>query len=159
MDQHCPQSGKIYILIIFCVIFTGLLTSINALSKSGTAYQIIDDNLFGTGVAINIVQTIFTLYLLGIDLFGKCNEFKNGVPTCGDSCKWYKFDNINRIKYAVILLSSSYMLSFGIINIFQRNDLNSEQDITIVSIASFIAGVVGILYILSDFVCSIGCGF
>jgi hypothetical protein len=160
--EHCPESGKIYILIIFSIIFTGILTTINVLSKTGTSYQIIDDNLFGTGVAINVVQTIFTLYLIWIDLFGKCNGGSKSteVPVCGNNCRWNHFDkSIRFVKYGVILLSSAYMLGFGIINIFQRNDLNTEQDITVVSMASFIAGVVGMLYIFSDIVCSLGCGF
>jgi hypothetical protein len=142
--DHCPESGKIYVLILFCIVFTGILTSINVTSKTETNYQLIDDNLFGTGVAINIIQTIFTLFLIGVDIFGK----------------WLNFPKIGYAKYPIILLSSAYMLGFGIINVFQSGNSNdTEQDLSMISIASFIAGVIGMLYISSDIVCSVGCRF
>jgi hypothetical protein len=149
---QCPESGKIYILILFCLVFTSILTSINAVSKSETNYQIIDDNLFGIGIAINIIQTMFTLFLIKVDMFDKCNKFVK----CGNNCKWLNFNNA---KYPIILLSSAYMIGFGIINIFQKSNIDTEQDLTMISIASFIAGVIGMLYILGDLVCSVGCGF
>lgn len=142
MEQPCPRSGKIYVLLIFCLVFTGLLISNMVVSKTES---MIDDTLFGTGLAITVIQTIFTLYLIGIDLFGECSKFKGNI-----------------IKYTVILLSSSYMLSFGIINIFEKEPENHSDQQTMtstLSIASFIAGVVGMLYIFSDIVCLVGCDF
>jgi len=146
--EHCPESGKIYVLLIFSLVFTGILTSINAISRTGSNYQLIDDNLFGTGVAINIIQTLFTLFLIGVDIFdnNKCNSL------------------INHAKYPIILLSSAYMLGFGIINLFEKDNngntvSNMESDLNMISIASFIMGVIGMLYIISDIVCSVECGF
>jgi hypothetical protein len=157
--DHCPESGKIYILIIFSLVFTTLLTTINVLSKTKTNYQLIDDNLFGTGVSINIIQTIFTLLLITIDIFGKCNKTNKSI-ICVKNCKWSEFNRFIYVKYPIILLSSTYMLSFGIINIFQtKNSNNTEQDLSTISIASFIIGIVGMLYILSDIICSMGCKF
>jgi hypothetical protein len=158
--QHCPQTGKIYVLIIICLVFTSLLISINVFSKST------DDNIFGTGIAISIIQNILTFYLIYIDIFGECSSKKG--PGCSNGCKWYniapnfnKCTKINAVSgyvyIPIILLSSAYMLSFGIINILGSSDNNDEQDITTLAIASFITGVVGILYIFSDIVCTIGC--
>lgn len=133
--EHCPQTGKIYILIVVCLVFSGLLISINSLSR-----DFVDDNLFGTGIAITIIQTIVTLYLAGVDIFGNCK----GI---GADCKWYKCDP--RVYIPIILLSSSYMIGFGIVNLMNSTDKNDEEGITTLSIASAITGAVGILYILS----------
>lgn len=149
MDQNnqCPESGKIYILIIFCLVFTSLLTTINVVSKNT------DESLFGTGIAINIIQSIFTLYLIGIDLFGKCQN----QLLCEKNCRWYNFQKYQYIKYFIILLSCAYLLAFGIINIYENEQ--TSDDLMIVSIASFISGIIGMLYIFSDIVCLFGCGF
>jgi len=49
------------------------------------------------------------------------------------------------------------MLSFGIMDLMNSTDINDEQGITTLSIASAITGSVGILYIFSDVVCGIIC--
>ena len=162
--EHCPQTGKIYVLIIICLVFSSLLTSINIVSKTETTS--IDDKLFGPGITINIIQTLFTIYLVGIDMFGSCSG-KSQIE-CGKGCKWFKVapsiskcTKIDAVKgyiyIPIILLSSAYMISFGIINIIDSNDLNDEEQITTLSIASLIIGVVGMLYIFSELVCSISC--
>jgi uncharacterized membrane protein SpoIIM required for sporulation len=160
MENHCSQIGKIYIIIIICLIFTCLLTSINVISKKDD--NNIDDNLFGTGIAINIIQSLYTIYLVYTDIFGKC---KNNI--CGTDCKWYKISPLNKctniellsgyIYIPIILISSAYLLGFGITVINGSNDPNDEKEITTLSIASIIIGVVGILLIFNDFLCNISC--
>ncbi len=167
MDQieHCPQTGKIYVLIVVCLVFSCLLISINSLTRNSA-----DDNLFGTGIAVAVIQIIFTLYLIGIDLFGNCRGFTTN-PTktkCVDGCKWsifapkiYKCTNQDivtaYIYIPIILLSSAYMLGFGITDLKNSTDTNDEQAITTLSIASTITGAVGLLYIFSDVICSVSC--
>ena len=119
---HCPQTGKIYMIIIFCLLLTSMLTSVNALSKES-----VDDSLFGTGIAINVIQTIFTLFLLYIDLGSSCKEGIIGKKGCNESnCKWSNIappdvrkrtwsEGLYGYLYVfVILLSSSYLMGFGI---------------------------------------------
>jgi hypothetical protein len=171
MEQtHCPQTGKIYVIIIFCLIFTSLLTSVNVLSKEYNTD--VNDTLFGGGIAVNIIQSIYTLYLIGKDLFGECKGFGKGSGSeqgCGPNCKWYNIAPPNFYKctstnlvnaYAyipIILLSSIYLLTFGIMMVMELNDPNDEKEITTLSIASVIIGAIGILYIFSDIICYIGC--
>ncbi len=84
------------------------------------------------------------------------------------NCKWYKIapslykctstDILKGHLYViVILLSSAYLLSFGIINVLSVDDPNDEKEITTLSIVSIIIGAVGILFIFSDISCIIGC--
>jgi hypothetical protein len=164
--EHCPQTGKIYIIIIFCLVFTSLLTSINILSKTDSSISV-DDNLFGTGIAINIIQTMFTIYLIIIDLFGKCNKITTDPSTCGTGCKWYsvspniyKCTSVDMIKgyiyIPIILMSSAYLMAFGITMMFESNN-KEDEEITILSISSVIIGAIGILLIIGDLLCNIGC--
>jgi hypothetical protein len=143
--EHCPQTGKIYILIVVCLVFSGLLISINSLSR-----DFVDDNLFGTGIAITIIQTMFTLYLIGIDIFGNCK----GI---GKDCKWFKFNP--KFYIPIILLSSAYMIGFGIMDLKSSTDKNDELGITMLSIASVITGSVGFLYVFSELVCTLSCNW
>ena len=164
MQNHCLQTGKVYIIITVCLLFTSLLTTINIIQQKRSKP---DNNLFGTGIAINIIQTFYTLYLVYIDLFGKCSE---KTEKCGNNCKWYTISPSNPKKCTpigilrgfvyipIILLSSSYLLGFGILNLLNsENSENSENEITTLSIASVIFGAMGILFIFSDLVCSIKC--
>ena len=136
--QHCPQTGKIYIIILFSLVFTSILTSINVIS-----YEKVDNNIFGCGIAVNVIQIIFTLYLIGMDIAGKIG------PKLSKT--------VDYVYTVVILLSAAYMISFGILTLMSVNDPNDEQDITTLAIASSIAGSVGILFMFSDVVCLIGC--
>ena len=162
--EHCPQTGKIYVLIIICLVFSSLLVSINIFSKLETTS--VDDNLFGFGLMISIIQTLFTLYLVYIDLFGTCSSKTQNA--CATGCKWYKIaPNISKctkidavsgyIYIPIIVLSSAYMISFGLIDIMHSTDTTDKEKITNISIASLITGAVGILYIFSDIVCGISC--
>lgn len=167
-SSHCPQIGKIYMIIIICLIFSGLLTTINVISGKNN----ISDDLFGSGIAVNVIQILFTLYLIGIDLFGICN-LKTGCNK--ENCKWSNIaipagtgsKNIKRfISYLyipIILISSLYLLWFGITEIkiiketFNNSDDTSLNELITISIASSILGTVGILFIIVDIMCTIGC--
>lgn len=163
-QNHCAQTGKIYLIIIICLIFTTSLTSINIISKTPHNSTLVDNDLFGTGIAINIIQTLYTLYLLYIDVFGKCATNNNN---CGNNCKWYKMASIESkncipleiitryVYIPIILITSLYLLVFGIVTIMKLDDRDNE--ITMVSIASIIIGAVGLLFIFSDIICSIKC--
>jgi len=142
--EHCPQTGNIYILIVVCLVFSGLLISINSLSR-----DFVDDNLYGTGIAITVIQILFTLYLVGKDM--------TPCKGSGTDCKWYKFNP--KFYIPLILLSSSYMIGFGITDLMNSTDKDDKDGITNLSIASTITGVVGILYIFSDLVCALGCNW
>jgi hypothetical protein len=169
MEQHCPQTGKIYVIILFCLVFTSLLTSINVLSKKNSDQETVSDSLFWTGIVVNIIQTSFTLILIGIDLFVGCRNKLTEAECNSKMCKWINVSPPDISKctsmtlamgYAytlVILLSSAYMISFGIMTLMKANDPNDEQEMTSLATASLIAGAVGILFIFSDIVCIISC--
>lgn len=158
MSKYCPDTGKIFILIICCLFFSGILIAVNnAISNDA----IIDKTSYAFGIIINIIQIIFTLWIIYIDyLPDGCINDNN----C-NNCKWSNYYNkyyIQYISYFVILLSSSYLLSFGIINLFQNNKVDiykNDHTDTVIAIGSFIAGVIGFLYIITDFICKFGCGF
>lgn len=137
MDPECPQSGKIFILLIFSMLFSGILLAINCLDQRENIH------LYNTSIFISIVQVLFMLYLLYLDLFKKCDIKESCQLVKG--CKWLAS---TRFKYVIILLSGTYLLSYGIINIDSKE---------IISNTAMIIGTIGILYILSDIVCSIGC--
>lgn len=166
MDRsaHCPQTGKIYTIILFCLILSGMLISVNVISHQ----QDVNDNLFGPGVAITVIQLLFTLYLLYIDITGSCKNIKDrGCNT--ENCKWQSIapPNTDKITWLqkihgylyifIILLSSSYLMGFGITMIMKSDDTNDEEDITTLSIASGILGAIGLLFIIVDMFCMIGC--
>ncbi len=174
-NNHCPQTGKIYIIILFCLIFTSVLISISVISKDNittatlqnNTQTSVTNNLFGTGIAVNVLQNMFTIYLLYIDIVGKCSSITTDSTSCGN-CKWYniapnlyKCTNTDIIKgyvyIPIILISSAYLLTFGITMITKSDDPNDEKDITTLSIASVILGAIGILYIISDLGCNIKC--
>jgi hypothetical protein len=168
--DHCPQTGKIYVVIISCLLLSCILTCVNIFSRKEPNQDQIDDSLFGTGIAINIIQTIFTLYLLYIDIGGSCDRGIVGQKTCDNySCKWVNIAppdiskrKISELLYGylyvfIILLSSSYLLSFGIMMIMKSTDYNDENSITTLSIASGISGAIGILLIAIDLLCMLGC--
>lgn len=157
--DHCPQIGKIYVLIIICLIFSSELIALCTENKENKTKE------YGVGIFVTIVQVLFTLYMLYIDVFNSCSKLTTDKNMCGDGCKWYKISpnlykctKIDIIKgyiyIPILLLSSIYMLSFGIISI-NKSDTTEKNDT--VSVISIIIGSVGLLYIIIDFVCGISC--
>lgn len=141
MNNHYPDIGKMYILLIVCLIFSCLLISASVIGENAVGHE----GLFETGITISIIQTLFTLYLIGIDLMDNCSSKKK--------CKWIYYAPCIYVYIPIICLSSAYMISFGILNILDSTNKNDEEIMT-VSTASTIIGVVGILYIFSVAVCS-----
>jgi len=128
----CQKSS---ILLIICIWFSCILLAINSLSRDYSDGYYSDDNLFGTGIAISIIQNLLTLIIIIYDISGK------DVP------KYTFLYNI------IILLSSAYMIGFGILNLM-KDDIESKSEIVNLSIVSAISGSIGILYLFSDIICS-----
>lgn len=151
-SNHCSQTGKIYVMIIFCLILTSLLTATNVITNKDN-----DKTVLCTGIVINIIQTIYTLSLVNIDMFGDCSK----------SCKWSdisplikdsnKFQILKGYIYIpIILISSAYLLGVGLMTI-NESESESEGEKYILSIATIIIGTIGILFIFTDIICNIGC--
>jgi len=168
-SDHCPQTAKIYTIIMFCLVFTSTLTSVSVISRTSDNKYLVDDNLFNAGVAVNVAQTMLTLYLLYKDIFGTCSAATT-QSTCNNdkNCKWYdiapnfyKCTSLGLVKgyiyLPVILLSSAYLLAFGMTMVMDVNDPNDERDITTLSIASVILGAIGMLFVVCDLGCNLGC--
>lgn len=137
-DEFCPQTGKMYIILLLCLFFTCLLIGINCVSVGN-----VDDVLFGFGICISVIQILYTIYIVVVDIWrGIRGGVPGGVP------------GGNIIPIFVLLLSSSYMMAFGIIGIEMSN---TDEPITNVAIASILGSVAGMLLTFNDVICSIAC--
>jgi hypothetical protein len=168
LSKHCPQTGKILIVMVFSIVFSCILSAIN-IQKN-----IINDDFFKAGIVINVIQTLYTLNLVYIDLFDKCKS--NSREKCGGDCKWYKISptmgqcrNGEVLTYfygyiylIVFLITSIYLILFGIKMISltesqQDSEVYNSRELILLTIASLICGFIGILFISSDIFVMVFC--
>jgi len=140
MEGYCPKAAeKIYILLVFSLIFTTLLTSINVLNSKRYVIDLLKidhpEYLINIGILVNIISFIYTIYLLYKDL--SHSTLERG---------W-------RGLYLIIfMLCATYLLSYGIMVIHEDPDQTKEKygELTKVSISAIICGAIGILYTITD---------
>lgn len=146
----CSASGKKYILLIFSIIFTCLLTALSITTKDEIC------------IFINVVSIIYSTYLIYNDLFAPCvlDEI------CLSGCKWFEYSSKCKkitkqdiIYIFVFLLCSIYLLTIGIINLLYIIDIDQKviDRNVIISISSTICGTIGILYIIADLLLCASC--
>jgi quinol-cytochrome oxidoreductase complex cytochrome b subunit len=129
---YCPITGKFYIIVIWSIIFTCLLTSINIQKADIDKIRIF----------LNIISILLFIYIIKIDI-------QKGVDSKGiKECLNHK------LIFFIFTIFSIYLLVFGILGLNEYSAETEYSTLTYITIASLIFGAIGLLYIFNEIIYS-----